>query len=130
LILLRAFALWGLPEEILSDNAGAFISLLYRLLLGVLRVKVSYTIPVVPGRIHLLSLSLAHFGPTSIRTCNTGGLLQEFRGYMQIFFLLFILLFAYNHLCHLLILLMSSSFQFLEDYNSRWLLFAMPNKLK
>ena len=41
LILLRAFAQWGLPEEILSDNAGAFISLLYRLLLGVLRVKVS-----------------------------------------------------------------------------------------
>ena len=48
LILLRAFARWGLPEEILSDNGGAFISLLYRLLLGVLRVKVSYTTPGCP----------------------------------------------------------------------------------
>jgi len=48
LILLRAFARWGLPEEILSDNAGAFISLLYRLLLGVLRVKVSYITPGCP----------------------------------------------------------------------------------
>ena len=45
LILLRTFARWGLPEEILSDNGGAFISLLYRLFLGVLRVKVSYTTP-------------------------------------------------------------------------------------
>ena len=48
LILLRAFARWGLPEEILSDNAGAFISLLYRLLMGVLRVKVSYITPGCP----------------------------------------------------------------------------------
>jgi transposase InsO family protein len=48
LILLRAFAHWGLPEEIVSDNGGAFISLLYRLLLGVLRVKVSYTTPGCP----------------------------------------------------------------------------------
>ena len=45
LILLRAFARWGLPEEILSDNAGAFISLLYSLFLGVLQVKVSHTTP-------------------------------------------------------------------------------------
>jgi transposase InsO family protein len=48
LILLRAFAHWGLPEEIVSDNAKAFTSLLYRLLLGVLRVKVSYTTPGCP----------------------------------------------------------------------------------
>ncbi|MFC1718638.1 DDE-type integrase/transposase/recombinase [Candidatus Poribacteria bacterium] len=48
LVLLRAFAHWGLPEEILSDNGGAFISLLYRLFLGVLRVKVSYTTPGCP----------------------------------------------------------------------------------
>ena len=48
LVLLRAFVRWGLPEEILSDNAGAFISLLYRLFLGVLRVKVSYTNPGCP----------------------------------------------------------------------------------
>ncbi len=45
LVLLRAFARWGLPEEILSDNAGAFISLLYRLFLAMLQVKVSYTTP-------------------------------------------------------------------------------------
>ena len=48
LILLRAFAQWGLPGEIVSDNGGAFISLLYRLLLGVLRVKVSFTTPGCP----------------------------------------------------------------------------------
>jgi hypothetical protein len=48
LILLRAFARWGLPKEIVSDNAKAFTSLLYRLLLGVLRVKVSYTTPGCP----------------------------------------------------------------------------------
>lgn len=45
LILLRAFARWGLPEEIISDNAKAFTSLLYRLLMGVLRVKVGYITP-------------------------------------------------------------------------------------
>jgi hypothetical protein len=48
LILLRAFAQWGLPGEIVSDNGGAFISLLYRLLLGVLRVKVSFITPGCP----------------------------------------------------------------------------------
>ena len=47
LILLRAYANWGLPEQIFSDNANAFTSLLYRLLLGILRVKVSY---ITPGR--------------------------------------------------------------------------------
>jgi transposase InsO family protein len=45
LILLRAFARWGLPGEILSDNGGAFISLLYRLFLAMLQVKISFTIP-------------------------------------------------------------------------------------
>lgn len=45
LILLRTFARWGLPEEIISDNAKAFTSLLYRLLMGVLRVKVGYITP-------------------------------------------------------------------------------------
>ena len=48
LILLRAFARWGLPEEILSDNAKAFTSLLYRLFLGILRVRVNYTTPGCP----------------------------------------------------------------------------------
>jgi DNA invertase Pin-like site-specific DNA recombinase len=33
LILIRAFARWGMPEEILSDNYKAFWSLLYRLML-------------------------------------------------------------------------------------------------
>jgi transposase InsO family protein len=48
LILLRAFAHRGLPEEIVSDNGGAFISLLYRLLMGMLRVKVSFITPGCP----------------------------------------------------------------------------------
>jgi hypothetical protein len=48
LVLLRAFARWGLPEEIISDNAKAFTSFLHRLLLGVLQVKVSYTTPGCP----------------------------------------------------------------------------------
>ena len=42
-ILLSAFAKWGVPKAILFDNAKAFTSLLYTLLLGVLRVKVYYT---------------------------------------------------------------------------------------
>jgi len=45
LILLRAFARWGLPEEIVSDNAKCFTSLLYSLLMGVLRVRVGYITP-------------------------------------------------------------------------------------
>jgi hypothetical protein len=45
LILLRAFIRWGLPQEILSDNAGAFISLLYQLFLARFQIKVSHTIP-------------------------------------------------------------------------------------
>ena len=44
-ILLKAFANWGLPQAILSDNAKAFTSFLYTLLLGVLRVAVCYTEP-------------------------------------------------------------------------------------
>ncbi len=45
LILLRAFIHWGLPEEILSDNGGAFISILYQLFLARFQVKVSHTTP-------------------------------------------------------------------------------------
>ena len=41
LILLRAFAHWGLPEEIICDNARAVTSFLYRLLLAMLQVKVA-----------------------------------------------------------------------------------------
>ena len=47
-VLLHAFRHWGLPEEILSDNAGAFISMLYRLLLAMLQVKISYITPGCP----------------------------------------------------------------------------------
>jgi hypothetical protein len=45
LILIKAFARWGMPQQILSDNAKAFWSLLYRLMLGRLRIKISYTHP-------------------------------------------------------------------------------------
>ena len=48
LILLRAFTRWGLPEEIVSDNAGAFISMLYQLFLARLQIKVSHTTPGSP----------------------------------------------------------------------------------
>lgn len=48
LILLRTFARWGLPSEIVSDNAKAFTSSLYTLLLGALEVKVRYTTPGCP----------------------------------------------------------------------------------
>jgi transposase InsO family protein len=45
LILIKAFARWGMPQQILSDNAKAFWSLLYRLMLGRLGIKISYTHP-------------------------------------------------------------------------------------
>lgn len=45
MILLQAFTLWGLPEEIVSDNGGAFISMLYQLFLARFQVKVSHTTP-------------------------------------------------------------------------------------
>jgi hypothetical protein len=44
-VLFKAFARFGLPELILSDNAKAFTSFVYRLLMGVLRVGVRYTEP-------------------------------------------------------------------------------------
>jgi hypothetical protein len=39
---------WGLPDEIVSDNAKAFTSFLYTTLLGVLSVKVSHITPGCP----------------------------------------------------------------------------------
>jgi len=78
LILLRAFAHWGLPEEILSDNGGAFISLLYRLLLGMLRVKVSYTTPGCPWENpfaeSLISTLRAYFYPHMQRQRSVSGI--------------------------------------------------------
>ena len=47
-ILLKTFAQWGLPEQILSDNAKAFTSLLYTLVMATLRIKVRYTTPGKP----------------------------------------------------------------------------------
>jgi len=43
LILLRTFMRWGLPDEIVSDNAKAFTSFLYTTLLGALNVKVRHS---------------------------------------------------------------------------------------
>ena len=48
LILLKAFARWGLPEQILSDNAKAFTSLLYTLSMATLRIGVRYSSPGKP----------------------------------------------------------------------------------
>lgn len=48
LILLRTFIRWGLPAEIISDNAKAFTSFLYTTLLGALSVKVSHINPGCP----------------------------------------------------------------------------------
>jgi hypothetical protein len=39
---------WGLPDEIISDNAKAFTSFLYTTLLGALSVKVSHITPSCP----------------------------------------------------------------------------------
>jgi len=39
LILLRTFMRWGLPDDIVSDNAAAFTSFLYTTLLGALNVR-------------------------------------------------------------------------------------------
>jgi transposase InsO family protein len=48
LILLRTFMRWGLPEEIVSDNAKAFTSFLYTTLLGALSVRVRHITPGCP----------------------------------------------------------------------------------
>lgn len=48
IVLLRAFARFGLPEAIVSDNAKAFVSLLYTVLLGRLGVKVRHITPGSP----------------------------------------------------------------------------------
>jgi transposase InsO family protein len=45
LVLVKAFTRWGLPDEIVSDNAKAFESLLFTLLLSSLEVRVGHTTP-------------------------------------------------------------------------------------
>ena len=47
-VLMRAFARFGLPEAIVSDNAKAFISLLYTVLLARLSVTVRHITPGCP----------------------------------------------------------------------------------
>ena len=47
-VLIRAFARWGMPDEIVSDNAKAFESLLYTLLLSTLEIKIRHTTPGCP----------------------------------------------------------------------------------
>ncbi len=44
-LLLKAFAKWGRPEQILSDNAKAFTSLLYTLTMATLSISVRYSTP-------------------------------------------------------------------------------------
>jgi hypothetical protein len=48
LLLLKAFAKWGRPEQILSDNAKAFTSLLYTLTMATLSIGVRYSTPSKP----------------------------------------------------------------------------------
>jgi transposase InsO family protein len=65
--LLAAFAQWGMPETILSDNAKAFRSLLYTLLMATLRIGVRYTTPGCPWENpfaeSMISIHRAYFYP-------------------------------------------------------------------
>ena len=47
-VLLRAFARWGRPDEIISDNAKAFESYLFTHCLGTLEIKIRHTTPGCP----------------------------------------------------------------------------------
>jgi transposase InsO family protein len=47
-VLIRAFAVWGMPDEIVSDNAKAFESLLFTLLLSTLEIRIRHTRPGCP----------------------------------------------------------------------------------
>ena len=47
-VLLRAFARWGRPDEMIRDNAKAFESYLFTHLLGALEIKIRQTTPGCP----------------------------------------------------------------------------------
>ncbi len=68
---------WGLPQAILSDNAKAFTSLLYTLLMGVLRVQVRYITPGCPWENgyaeSLIGTLRAYFYPHLQRQKTYGG---------------------------------------------------------
>ena len=82
LILIRAFARYGLPEEILSDNAKAFTSLLYRLLMGILRIRVRYTDPGCPWQNpfaeSFIGVLRAYFYPHMQRQMSVTGVADEY----------------------------------------------------
>lgn len=82
LILIRAFARWGLPQEILSDNAKAFTSLLYRLLMGILRVKARYTDPGCPWQNpfaeSFIGTLRTYFYPHMQRQMSVKGVAEEY----------------------------------------------------
>ena len=82
LILIHAFARWGLPEEILSDNAKAFTSLLYRLLMGILRIRVRYTDPGSPWQNpfaeSFIGTLRAYFYPHMQRKMSVAGVACEY----------------------------------------------------
>jgi transposase InsO family protein len=79
---------WGLPEEIVSDNAKSFTSLLYRLLMGVLRVKVGYITPGHPWENpfaeSFIGTLRAYFYPHMQRQKTVAGIQRVYTGTNQI----------------------------------------------
>lgn len=90
-VLLTAFAQWGRPETILSDNAKAFTSLLYTLLMATLGIGVRYTTPGCPWENpfaeSMISIHRAYFYPRLQQQKSVSGIrhiyAQQTRYYNQ-----------------------------------------------